>query len=242
LPKADLNDEETLDLVLRDMCGIPVALPEPEWITNTSAPGQNIIEQEIADLRLEFDALMARYRDAEHRKSQGRSALGLLYQRGLQLEATVRQVLRSLGAVVEDPVEVGKEDGWITASAETEVFRGVLEVKSTKHEFFDESGLRQLADWKFRGVMQRQQKYKGICVGLSSVEKPVEDRPYPFNANWAKQATLQEIVAIRAEDLYVVYCLDQRGALDRDAFWRQVFTTDGVFDASMYHQALEGSP
>ena len=44
--------------------------------------------------------------------------------------------------------------------------------------------------------------------------------------------------AIRTEDLYVLYLLDRTGRLDRDEFWRDLFSTKGPFDMRPYREKL----
>lgn len=44
--------------------------------------------------------------------------------------------------------------------------------------------------------------------------------------------------AIRTEDLYILYLLDRTGMLDRDGFWRELFSTKGPFDMGPYRKEL----
>lgn len=42
--------------------------------------------------------------------------------------------------------------------------------------------------------------------------------------------------AIRTEDLYILYLFDRTGRLDRDRFWRELFSTKGPFDMGPYRK------
>lgn len=44
--------------------------------------------------------------------------------------------------------------------------------------------------------------------------------------------------AIRTEDLFALYLLDQTGRLDREEFWRDLFATKGPFNMRPYRKRL----
>ena len=147
--------------------------------------------------------------------------------------------MRSLGAHVEDPSEPGKEDGWIVVSFGEKNYEGVLEIKSTKSDQFNEDGRKQLLDWIDRGIRLREKKYKGIFIGNSAVDKPLKERPWAFSDSWQKSSKLSEICAIKTEDLYTIYLLKQSGKLDIEKFWKTLFETDGIFDIKQFLPAQE---
>lgn len=244
LPKISLNEDETLQIVLRDICGIETSLPEPEWVSKLTAPGQRRIDEEIRLIRGELQNAMGKLDDAEERKVEARKCLKLLYEREYALEPIVRDILRGFGAHVEDPSEPNKEDGWLVVKVKDNKYEGVLEIKSTKSDQFDESGRKQLLDWVDRGRTLRGKNYKGIFVGNSAVDKPFEERPWAFSDSWTKAAELSRICAMKTEDLYVIHLLNARGIIDIDKFWEEIFTTNGVFEMKRYWELLapkEGS-
>ena len=146
LPEIDLDHDQTILLILRDICGIESDLPEPEWIEKLEAPGQRQMDEEIRRIEHGIASSRKALEAAQAKREQVRSCLKLLYGRGTSLEGAVREVLRSLGAQVEDPTEPGKEDGWVTVNVSGETSEGVLEVKSTKNPQFGEDAIRQLLD------------------------------------------------------------------------------------------------
>jgi len=238
LPKTELDEDETLTLVLRDLCGVESKLPEPEWIAELEAPGQEDVDKETRRIETEIEKLVGGLRATQAKREKVRACLELLYQRGESLEKTVKEIMKGLGAQIEEPDTPGKEDGWITVQIEDNTFEGVLEVKSTKNPQFDQTGLRQLLDWISRGVEMRQKKYKGIFVGSNAVEKPIKDRPEAFNDDWRKSAELHNIVALKVEDLHLAHVLNASGQLDCNEFWRNLFGTCGIFDSSPYSDML----
>jgi hypothetical protein len=238
IPRADLDEDQTIVTVLRDLCGVESASPEPAWVSGMIAPGQGPIDKEIGEITSRMESLRQDLARAHGKRDEVRIPLRLLYERGAALEKAVREVMRSLGADVEDPTEAGKEDGWVTVQASGKTYHGALEVKSTRNDQFGEDGIRQLLDWVNRGVHLRQKRYKGIFVGNSAVEKHVNQRPWPFSDNWKKSAEVGQLAALRSSDLLLLYCLAASRKLNRDEFWDQLFNTNGVFDMRPYQDAL----
>jgi hypothetical protein len=233
LPPTDLTEEQTVALVLRDILKVPTHLPEPAWVTEVAAPGQAPIDTAIEEIKVQFETLVSEYDAKLAERASVRKPLLLLYDEGHSLEDAVRNVLRFLGAEVEDPPEddANHEDGWITVRVgDGEPHEGVLEIKSTSSKQFNESGLKQLAEWQTRGQLLREKTYKRVFIGNASRDLPLAERPDPFPDGWMKAAALQEACAIRTEDLFKAYELDQSGQLDRAHFWASFFATAGIFD------------
>ena len=113
LPKIKLNEDETLLLVLEDICGIEMELPEPEWLKQYSAPGQTEIDKKIKEIETKSKKLSNQLEVEESKRENVRRCLKLLYEIKRPLEPVVREILEVLGAEVEKPKENNKEDGWI---------------------------------------------------------------------------------------------------------------------------------
>jgi hypothetical protein len=234
LPEIKLSEDETLMIVLGNVCGIETSLPEPEWLAQYQAPGQKAVDEQINKIRAEIEGTKQHLQDALNRRAQIRTCLKLLYERETGLQPAVRDVLRGLGAHVEDPKEPNKEDGWLTVSIGDQVHEGALEIKSTRADQFSEDGIRQLLDWIDRGIQLRQKKYKGIFIGNSCVDKPLSERPWPFSDNWTKSVELHGMCALTTQDLYIIHLLKSAGRLDLDTFWQDIFETKGIFDSKKY--------
>lgn len=239
LPESQLTEEETIEFVLRDLCGVDVSAPEPEWVSQFVAPGQEAVDHEIAKLEARMQELREDHARNVEERAKVRKPLSLLYETGAPLEEAVRFVLEELGAEVETPGEDrANEDGWVSVQVGDEKFEGVLEIKGVKTKHFNLEGLRQLVEWIERGWTFREKTYTGIFVGNSSREDPPRRRVWPFNPNWVKQAEMRGYAGIRSEDLYVLYVLDRTGRLERDQFWRDLFSTKGPFYMRPYHEKL----
>jgi len=237
LPPISATTEETLRIVLRDICGFEAAVPEPKWISIIKAPNQEQIDREIEKIETELTATRDRLNLALEERLMRRDCLKLLYERELELEPAVRDILRKLGATVTDPKEPNKEDGWINITVRGTTYEGVLEIKSTSKDHFDEGGIRQLVEWIQRGISREHKKFTGVFIGNSAVHLPPEERKDPFPDNWKKSAELNGICAIRSSDLYEIYVLHSRGAIDLDEFWTTLFNCKGVFPVERFRKS-----
>lgn len=236
LPPTSLNDEESVRLILRNACGVEVALPDPDWIEDLAVEGQEQIDQQLRHLIERREQIELDIQATSIERDQKRQILRLLFDRDLSLETVVRNALRELGADVDDPKDPAKEDGWVSFQIDGQLREGVLEIKSTAKEQFDEDGLKQLHQWQQRGIQLREKKYKGIFIGNSKLKFAPEKRPKPFGDSFKKHAELSGFVAIQTSDLYLVHQLNAAGLLDVEDFWRALFTTNGIFDASKYQE------
>jgi hypothetical protein len=233
LPEISLDEDETLLIVLRDFCDAASELPEPEWVSGFNVPGQKAIDEKIAQIKATLAEQQSALEKAMTERMKVRTCLKLLYEREYALEPVVRNILRELGATVEDPVEKNKEDGWVTIQVAGKTYEGVLEIKSAKSDQFSEDGRRQVLDWIERGRTLRDKNYKGIFIGNSAVTKPLKvlsDRPNAFSDSWKKAAKLSQICAMKSEELFLVYLLHKQGKVNLDEFWAKLFATDGIFD------------
>jgi hypothetical protein len=223
-------------MVLTGILRIRVVVPEPPWASALVAPGQPSIDARIAQIEHDIAALETDLKAAEEERKKVRRCVHLLYKFGDELEDAVREILRSLGSTIKPTTEPGKEDGWLTVEIGGEIFEGVLEIKGTRKDQFNLRGLRQLMEWKKRGIVDHGKKYKGIFVGNSGADKEVSQRELPFTKSWTDRAELDESVVLLAPDLYALYCLDCAGKLDRNQFWRALFRTNGVFSLDALSQ------
>ena len=233
LPQISLDEDETLLIVLRDFCGAASEMPEPQWLSDFNVPGQKALDDTIIQLQMALAEKQEALATAMTERAKVRTCLKLLYEREYALEPVVRDILRQLGAAVEDPVEKNKEDGWITIQVAGKTYEGVLEIKSAKADQFSEDGRRQVLDWIERGRTMRDKNFKGIFIGNSAVTKPLKklsDRPDAFSDSWKKAAKLSQICAMKSEELYLVYFLHKKGKINLDDFWVSLFTTNGIFD------------
>lgn len=230
LPEISLDEDETLQIILRDFCDAASELPEPEWVSSFNVPGQKQIDEKITQIQTTLAEQQAALEKATAERIAVRSCLKLLYEREFALEPAVRDILRQLGATVEDPIEKNKEDGWITVKIGETTYEGVLEIKSAKTDQFNEDGRKQLLDWIDRGRTLRNKNFKGIFIGNNAVVKPLKERTNAFSDSWKKAAELSRICAMKSEELYFIYLLHKNGRVKLDDFWTRLFSTDGIFD------------
>jgi len=143
LPESRLTEEETLEFVLRDLCGVDISASEPEWVSQFVVPGQEEVDDEIDKLKVRIDGLREALARKVDERAEVREPLKLLYETGPKLEEAVRSVLEALGARVEAPGEDrANEDGWVSVQVGDETFDGVLEIKGVRTKHFNFEGLR----------------------------------------------------------------------------------------------------
>lgn len=237
MPEANLTEMETIDAALA-VLEVDVETPKPAWTESLTAPGERSIRLEQERLKAELAPLVAALEQANEERSQARRFVGLLYEKQRALEPLVRDALRALGAEVEDPPRQDKEEGWLRVATSQGVAHGVLEVKSTRNETFDEQGLKQLEDWKLEAETQRNVEPKGINVGNADIETAPSARRSPFDRGWAKAAERRKNVATLTTVLYMALALQAEEKFDQDRFWASLFETDGVFDSSEIEAAF----
>jgi len=234
LPKISLDEDETLLLVLKDIFGIEMKLPEPEWLEQYPAPGQAEIDTIIKEIETKSKKLLNQLEEEQLKRENVRRCLKLLYEIKRPLESIVREMLEVLGAQVEKPKENNKEDGWIKINIDGKKYEGVLEIKSTKSKQFGEEGRKQLLDWINRGIQLRKKKYKGIFIGNNAIDIPPNNRPNAFSDGWVESAKLSEICAIKSEDLYKIYLINSQKKINLNLFWEELFNTNGIFNMKAF--------
>ena len=239
LPKIKLNEDETLLLILEDICGIEMELPEPEWLKQYSAPGQAEIDTKIKEIETKNEKLLNQLKVEKSKRENVRRCLKLLYEIKRPLEPVVREILEVLGAEVEKPKENNKEDGWIKINIGGKKYEGVLEIKSTKSKQFGEEGRKQLLDWINRGIQLRKKKYKGIFIGNSAINIPPNNRPNAFSDGWVESAKLSDICAIKSEDLYKIYLINSQNKININLFWEELFNTNGIFNMKAFLNKID---
>ncbi len=113
--------------------------------------------------------------------------------------SSLGKLFRVIGAHVKVLEEKNKEDGWIIVEVGNTTYEGVLEIKSTKTDTFNERGRTKLLGWIDRGRTLQEKNYKGIFIGNSAVNRPKDERPLAFSGSWIKAAELSGICALKDE-------------------------------------------
>ena len=240
LPKSRLSQKEVIGPILRDVLGVEISAPEPEWIGAFAAPGQAEVDGAIAKVQDDIAALTERRGDLLRKREEVRRPLALLYQTGDALEEAVWSAMEALGAEVVRRPEKGRNaaDGRATVRLGNDTLEFVLETKGETGKHFGFESLRQLADWISDAIDRGDAPPKALMVGNGSRKRPPKLREWPFNHNFASNARKRGHAAIRSEDLYVAYVLDRRGALDREGFWKMLHAAHGPVDMGAYREKL----
>ena len=234
LPRIDASEKETLEIVLRDFCNVTISLPEPQWIQEYIAPGQEVVDKKISDYSGKIKKAKLGLEKSEKERTEVRRPLKLLYGTGIDLEDIVWEVLEALGAKVERPQNSSDDDGWIRVKIGNYINRGVLEIKSTRNDQFNKRGIRQLGEWIAKKTAEDGKQYKGIFIGNDSFDKPIKEREQPFSPDFKTSAEILKFCCLRTEDLYEIYRTKFSGKFNANNFWSDVFQTNGVLKVDKY--------
>lgn len=219
-PPSQISSKEGLDIILRDLYGIGIREPEPEWAARLRVPEQDTIEKEIKEAEDIIGAERAKIDAASTELAGRRKFIELLYQKGERLQELVWEALENISATVTRPTVDNKEDGWVS----TPFGEGVLETKSSKGSAsFDD--VRQLDGWVLNG-REKGKEYKGILIGNYFCEKPLTSRRKPFPANVIKEAKKREQCLLTTRQLFEAHCAVQEGT-DGKAFLEKMMKTAG---------------
>lgn len=226
LPRATrIESSEAVALVLRERYQVAAKSPPPEWASDFALPNEAApiaaIERHLNEMRIAHEA----WREAVSSLEREGRFREMLYETGEDaLEPVVRDAFRALGADVDDPETRGREDGRMRMPVEG-VKPAMLEIKGRKGTLrlsdvreLDQWVRDQLPDYEFKGVM---------VACLDSDTRPGERRAI-FPPNAVQLAERTEICLMTSTQLYAALQSDQRGQLDREAFFRTIVETPGV--------------
>ncbi len=216
-----------IDVILREKYGLRFEKTPPKWIGAFQLPAQLPLqeavqekESAIADLRkqLEADRLAL---------AQTSRFLQLLYEQGEDvLEPVVRDALRGLGANVEDPGQKGREDGRLVDHLGR---RGMLEVKGRSGSL-RLSDVRELDNWVREAIANEKWQGKGLLIVNLQCDEDPRKRKDCIPPNCVEAARTFDIAIITTAQLFHALVLNQKGALDREAFWNRLFSAGGLSD------------
>jgi len=221
-PPSEISSKQGIDILLRDLYGIAIREPEPEWAGALKVPGQAAIEKKVREAEETIEVEQAKIDAASTELADRRKLVELLYQKGERLEDLVLDALEGLGATVRRNPIKNEEDGWIA----TPFGEGVLEITSSKGSASLDD-VRQLDDWTFRGK-EKGKEYKPILIGNYYCETPMPQRlnEKPFPPNVIEEAVKRDQCLLTTQQLFEAHCAVQEGA-DGKAFLEKIMTTVG---------------
>ena len=165
LPSIEMSEFESASIIIGDLLGVKNLTQAPGWVDKIIVPDQSEIDCQIESNSLNIAQLNAESQQLSVNRTYLRRFLKLLYEKGINLEDIVLESLTILGAEVERPdLVANKEDGWLKVYIEGKEYNGVLEIKSTEKQQHNVKGIRQLGEWKTKGINEKGIKYKAIFI------------------------------------------------------------------------------
>lgn len=148
----------------------------------------------------------------------------LLYEKGKDaLEPVVRDVLRSLGARVEELAVEGIEDGLVFYGE----LAAVLEVKGRRHQV-KQDDVRQVSQSAADAKLRDGREYKPLIVANAYAETHPDERGDPIAPNAKTFAVNGGVAILTTVQLYDALRRSQAGGFDVESFWRSVFNAEGL--------------
>lgn len=225
LPTPDrVSAPDAIDTILRERYGIAQEARTPEWVAPYMLPDEAPIDAEIAELEEERRELEQRLCDARGRAVRAARFRLLLYEKGKDvLEPVVRETLRALVALVEDPETEGIEDGKLFR----EEGRAILEIKGRTGPI-KQDDVRQVVQWASEAKLKDGVEYKPLIIGNPHCEKALEERGDVLAPNAATYARNGAVAVVTTTQLFEALRQKQTGTFHEARFWKAVFETSGV--------------
>lgn len=225
----EANVNEAIDLILRERYGLQFEKSPPSWLNIFETPNMQPIINGIREKEATIKGLIDQLKIDQSRLAQESRFLKLLYEQGEDvLEPIVRDTLRELGAVVENPKQRGREDGRLIDPFGNQ---GMLEIKGRSGNL-RQSDVRELDNWVRDAIANESYQSKGILIANLKCNEDPRERNNIIPPNCAEAAKVFDISIVTTTQLFQALVLDQNGQLDRQAFWEQIFVTKGVLDLS----------
>jgi len=220
----EVRSREAIDLLLRERYGLIFEKEPPKWIAKYSLPAEGPIGQRIIDKEVEVAKLLEELEAERIRLAQASRFRKLLYEQGEDvLEPVVRDALRQLGAVVQEPQQRGREDGRLT---DLNGRLGMLEVKGRTGDL-RLSDVRELDQWVRDAVANENWNSKGILIANLHCDDEPSKRRNTIPKNCLDTARNFHICILTTTQIFRAILDDQNGKLERLKFWGEVFASNG---------------
>lgn len=217
------DPEEGVSLLLRQRFGISNVTPPPLWIDKWGLPKERPIADELEANRKKIDKLKEEAVRIQERLDKESRPKEILFETGGRLETLVAEVLRTLGAEVEELGQPDREDGRMRTPLDSRI---LYEVKGTQSRAKREYA-RQVLDWH-TGAQLEDNGWNGtplLIVNANRLDDPSEHEQ-PFHGKIETFAGDRGLALCTTVDLFEAVVADQEGKLDRDLFW-QALTRGG---------------
>jgi hypothetical protein len=222
----NISHGDAVDLLLRERYEIALETREPDWLAGFVLPREVPMREEAQrNLDLAQTAYLAYTQATERATTEGRFKK-LLYETGEDaLEPVVRDALRALHAIVNDPETRGREDGTIIGVPGHPEAHGTLEVKGRRGSL-KLSDVRELDQWVRDQLPERESK--GILIACLRSDDQPHERHDLFPPNCVDLAEKANIALVTSTQLFEALRRHQLGELDLPDFFASVFAAAGL--------------
>jgi hypothetical protein len=221
----EISISKAIDLILSERYHLQFEKAAPEWLSQFRLPSTEPIIDQIKEDQAAIDRLTKQLEMRNAQLARASRFLKVLYEQGEDvLEPVVRDALRELGAQVEDPKQRGREDGRLT---DPDGRLGMLEIKGRSGNL-RLTDVRELDNWVRDAMANDNYQSKGLLIANLQCDRDPKRRTNFIPSNCADAAKLFDIAILTTTQLFAAIVSDQKGELDRNAFWAIVFSTKGL--------------
>lgn len=196
------------------------AKPPPDWLAKYIVPSEQNTASELHKVVEQMTSLANEKMRHENELRDKTRIKTLLYERGEQLEESVKIAFEELGFSVSK-----KEDiDWMIKSAEG---GALLEVTGSEGQI-DITKLRQLLDYLTR-ENRAEPTVKGILVANHYIDVEPAKRREPFTDRVVQTAQALGICLLPTTELFKVLCKAREGSLDKTAIRKKILEAGGIY-------------
>lgn len=200
----DINDKSAVSILLEDLLGKPQVPLPLDWVKKVDMPLIKEIDRRVENLLEKIRNIDTKIKRITEKKEQIESYKKLLYSDGSDLEDIFKKCLIELGGKVEPAKYSNEEYCFIYKGLECPVeAKGVSKSISLSH-------LRQLIDYMLKYEEESGNKCKGLLLGNSWKNTPIEERNTKekpnFPDNVIERAKDMNIALIDSIDFFHAYC------------------------------------
>jgi hypothetical protein len=240
-PQTTLPAEKLFPLVLRGFLSLEMLAEPPAWLEEIDFPERKVIDRQISSAHRAMEQLSQELESLNERRVKLQASREILYEEGIRLEVSIRNVLERLGATCAEEGAEGRHDGFFSYPIEEEFRAFVVEVKSTRKKTIGMDGLRQAMDWKSRLLAEQGISAKALLIVNSDLRCSPMDRECPFNEDIIARAEMGDVCVLTSWDLYsaLMYVTEKGASVDE--LFALLFSTKGRFDVEALKTSLNGA-
>jgi len=229
LPISELDRSESIRLLLEVNKEVDSDSPEPEWVRSIEVVGEDNVNGKISDQQSIIEEATDFKNVLLSELAELRKPLDVLYKSDKHLEESIKDLLKTIGAIIIEPETSDKVEFYIKLNE----LKFVVEVKSTINATIDKKGLRQVVDWQNDAFDITGEDYKPLVITSTQYDKPLDIRNSEIlPPNLIEYSTKKGIAVITVVSLYKASQDIIKGNINVDSLLNQLNSVSGLYEYS----------